>query len=168
MTVASSQFVFVETTRFHEPVRPSVVIVNNTRIISKTTVTGEIKRETRSVGGSAPRRVLINEGPGIEAVRKATGNKVKSVPIQEAALRTPVPAAVSRGAGEVKVREKTPAAPSETDKHPEPAREGLAPSPEERPAAPAGPPARSPQSPGKGGEAKGHGKQAEGHGKDKP
>ncbi len=96
VSVPAPPFFFVEIGRFHEPVRPSTVIVNNTTIINKTTVINNMKSETRSVGGSAPRKVMINEGPGFAAIEKATGQKVRQVPIHEAMRQTPVPRGVER------------------------------------------------------------------------
>jgi len=55
-----SSFVFVEANRFHETLRPSTVIVNNTTIINKTTQITELKRETRSFDGARPQKVVIN------------------------------------------------------------------------------------------------------------
>jgi len=116
VAIAAPAFVFVETTRFHEPVRPSKVIVNNTTIINKTTVINNIKRETRTIEGSGPRKVVVNEGPGLDVVQKATGKKIKAVPIQEAVRQTPAPAEVTRGKNEPKSNAKTSVAPSEQRK----------------------------------------------------
>src|SRR5437879_483056 len=52
VSVAALPYVFVETSRFHEPVRPTTVIVNNTTVLNRTTVINNIKRETRTVGGA--------------------------------------------------------------------------------------------------------------------
>jgi hypothetical protein len=111
--VAGPQFVFVETGRFHDPVRPSSVIVNNTTIINKTTVINNIKHETRTVGGAGPQQVVVNEGPGLDVVQKATGKQVKAVPIQVAAQQTPAPPEVTRGKNEPRSNAKPSVAPSE-------------------------------------------------------
>lgn len=92
---APGAFVFVESHRFHEPVRPATVVINNTTIINKTTQINNIRQETKNIGGGAPQKVMVNEGPGLEAVQKATGKKVKVVPIQEATRQTPVPPSVA-------------------------------------------------------------------------
>lgn len=95
MVVAPSLFVFVDGPRFHERIRPSTVIVNNTTIINKTTQITEIKRETRNIAGR-PQKVVVNEGPGVEVVQKMTGKKLAAAPIQEVDRRTAVPFAVKR------------------------------------------------------------------------
>jgi hypothetical protein len=95
MVVAPSHFVFVETQRFHGRVRPSTVVINNTTVFQKTTVINNISRETRTVAGES-RRVVVNNGPGIEPIRKASGKPVAPVPIQVASARTPAPAAVAK------------------------------------------------------------------------
>src|SRR5439155_4844890 len=63
VAVAGPQFVFVQAGRFHEPVRPATVIVNNTTIINKTAVINNVRRETRTIRGTAPQKVVVNEGP---------------------------------------------------------------------------------------------------------
>src|SRR5204862_6232608 len=88
--LAPPMFAFVEVHRFHEPVRPGSVTVNNTTIINKSTVINNTKHVTRSFDGAAPQRVVMHEGPGVDIVQKATGKKVSSVPIREAVLQTPV------------------------------------------------------------------------------
>jgi len=90
VVIAPSLFVFVEAGHFHERVRPSTVIVNNTTIINKTTQITTINRETRDIGGTK-QKVVINEGPSVAMVEKATSKKISPVPIQEAARQTPVP-----------------------------------------------------------------------------
>jgi hypothetical protein len=87
-------FGFVEVHRFQQRLKPSTVIVNNTTIINKTTEITGIKRETRSLAGAASQRVVINEGPGVDLIEKATREKLSPVPIREAVLRTPVPSRV--------------------------------------------------------------------------
>jgi hypothetical protein len=113
VAVAGPQFVFVETGRFHEPVRPSSVIVNTTTIINKTTVINNIKHETRTVGGAGPQKVVVNEGPGLDVVSKASGKQVKAVPIQVAARQTPAPPEVTRGKNEPRSNAKPSVAPPE-------------------------------------------------------
>jgi hypothetical protein len=113
VVVAPSLFVFVDLHRFHEPVQPRTVIVNNTTIINKTTVVGNMRQETRAVAGATPRKVMINEGPGLEPVQQATGKKVSQVSIAEAAKQTRVPATVARKADESPRKETVPATPAQ-------------------------------------------------------
>ena len=97
VTVGAPHFVFVQSARFHDRHARSTVIVNNTKIINETTVINNIKREDRIVvGGGKPQKVVINEGPGIETVQKATGKTFKPAPIREVAERAPIPAEVRR------------------------------------------------------------------------
>jgi hypothetical protein len=96
VVVALPSFVFVESAHFSDPVRPSTVIINNTTIINKTTLVASPKRETRSFAGAAPQKVVVNEGPGVDTIRKATGKSVEVVSVREAARQTPVPSAAMR------------------------------------------------------------------------
>jgi hypothetical protein len=172
VAVAGPQFVFVETSRFHEPLRPSTVVVNSTTIINQTTVINNIKRETRTVGGAGPQKVVVNEGPGLDVVQKATGKQVKAVPIQEAARQTPAPPEVTRGKHEPRSNAKPSVALPEQPKSPgidnyeQPGRGGIAPPPKEPlpPDRPSGKPSLTPEGRGEG---KSHEKGDKG-GKDKP
>jgi hypothetical protein len=111
VVLAPSLFVFVELHRFHEPVRPHTVIVNNTTIINKTTVVGSLRQETRAIGGATTRKVMINEGPALEAVQQATGRKVSPVSIAEAAKQTRVPPTIAPRSSEAPRKETAPVAP---------------------------------------------------------
>jgi len=90
IVVAPAAFVFVETHRFHEPVRRSRVIVNNTTIINKTTVIGGPVRQDRNVSGRA-QQVVVNTGPDVVEVGRATGKKPTPAPIREVARRAEPP-----------------------------------------------------------------------------
>src|SRR5438034_2313238 len=132
--VAPSLFVFVDGPRFHESIRPNTVIVNNTTIINKTTQITEIKRETRNIGGK-PQRVVVNEGPGAEAVQKMTGKKLAAVPVQDVDRKTSVPSAVRRRTLDSSPNKE--AAPSQEQKNSAPGRRQDQPSktsPAQRPA----------------------------------
>jgi hypothetical protein len=72
-----------------------MVIVNNTAIINKTTQLTELKRETRSIDGAKPQKVVINEGPGRNTIQKATGREFRVTPIREAVRQTPLPVAMT-------------------------------------------------------------------------
>src|SRR5439155_25215903 len=49
-----------------------------------------------NLGGAGPQKVVINEGPGLNAIAKATGKKLQPISIREAARQTPVPAEATR------------------------------------------------------------------------
>ena len=66
--------VLVEDRRFLEPVRPTTVIVNNTTIINQTVNITSINVVNNRV---------INEGPRLANVERATGRKVEAVPAPE-------------------------------------------------------------------------------------
>ncbi len=52
IVVVPRSFVFVEVGRFHDPVRPATLIVNNTTIIRNTTELTSLRRETRNLGAA--------------------------------------------------------------------------------------------------------------------
>jgi hypothetical protein len=116
MVIAPRTFVFVEARRFHEPVRRSTVIINNTTIINKTTVVGGIRHETRNISGGAAQKVVVNEGPRVDEIQKATGKKINAVPIREAVVRNPVPTDAVNKINESRKKEKQP----DVDKQPGP------------------------------------------------
>jgi hypothetical protein len=73
-TFAARAFVFVEHRRMLEPVRPKTVIVNNTKIINNTVNITKVNVVNQTV---------INEGPHTEVIERASGRKVRSVPVHE-------------------------------------------------------------------------------------
>lgn len=97
-------FVFISAGRFAEPVRPSSVILKNTTIISRTSEIGGVRREARNFAGVGSQRVMVNQGPGVEMIQKATGKAISAAPIREAVGRTRGPAELRRGANESKAK----------------------------------------------------------------
>lgn len=94
VAIMEPTFVFIQANRFHERHRPSKLVVNNTTIINRTTVINNVRREQRSFEGAAAQQVVINEGPGLEAIQKASGRKFKPMPIREVARKTAAPASL--------------------------------------------------------------------------
>jgi len=92
-------FVFVGVKNFGGPVRASTLIVKNTIVINKTSLVGGVKRESRNFEG-ASRKVMVNNGPGIDMVRKASGKTFAAAPITQVSRRTPGPAPSRRGGAE--------------------------------------------------------------------
>jgi hypothetical protein len=93
--VVEARFVFVKGAHFAEPIRSTTIIVSSPQIIRETRVINNIKHQEKVIGDRGSRRVVVNEGPGLSVVEKATGRKFERMAIQEAARRTPVPATVS-------------------------------------------------------------------------
>jgi hypothetical protein len=93
--VVEARFVFVKGVHFAEPIRSTTIIVSSPQIIRETRVINNIKHQEKVIGDRGSRRVVVNEGPGLSVVEKATGRKFERMAIQEAARRTPVPATVS-------------------------------------------------------------------------
>src|SRR6185436_15517878 len=94
-----------ETRRFHEPVRRSTVIVNNTTVINKTKVISNVREETKTFDGAAPRKVMVNEGPGLASIQAADRN-VRVVALHDAVRKTPVPPTLERRMMEQKETQK--------------------------------------------------------------
>jgi hypothetical protein len=87
--IEPSFYVFVESRHFNDQIRPGTVIVNNETIINRTTEIRNVRREARQLGGRS-QMVVVNEGPRVDAVEKATGHKFTAVSVQEADRRTAV------------------------------------------------------------------------------
>ncbi len=85
---APDLFVFVGTANFGGPVRPGAVIVKNSVIIKQTTEIGGVKRESRNLGGSGSQKVMVNNGPSVDMVQKASGKNFTAVPIRDAVRRS--------------------------------------------------------------------------------
>jgi hypothetical protein len=105
--LAPAFFTFVDVHHFHERIRPTTVIVNNTTIIGRTRLITDVRRDTRTINGTR-QRVVINEGPGLAPVQRATGRKFSPTPIHEAAQHTPAPSTLRRGTLEPTGRERAP------------------------------------------------------------
>jgi len=116
--LAPPLFVFVDAHRFLQPFRPGGLIVNNTAIINKTTQITELKRETRSFEG-ARQQVLINNGPGVSVIQKATGKELSAVPIREAVLKTSAPEGLKQSRPEPTGRERPANGPTQPTLSPE-------------------------------------------------
>ncbi len=80
-------FVFVGASHFEDPVRPATVIVNTALILPKTRAIQNPRRETRRIG-DRQEKVVVDNGPGVGVVEKATGRKLNAVPIGTAIQRT--------------------------------------------------------------------------------
>jgi len=153
VVIAPGSFVFVESAHFYDPIRPSTLIVRNETIINKTTVVGGTSHENRTIGSSAPQRVVVNQGPGLETIQKSTGKTVTAVPIQVAASRAPVPPELSRTAGASdrnQRKDDSPARPTASpDRDKDPGNVNSSPSPER---------GGHPEKSGRPGKGNGHGK----------
>ncbi len=79
-------FVFVGEARFGGPVKPSVLVVSSSAMIAKTTVVGGMKQESRAFSG-ASQKVMVNHGPSVQALQKASGKTFGVVPIHQAVGR---------------------------------------------------------------------------------
>jgi hypothetical protein len=88
-TIEPSFYVFVENRHFNDQIRPGTVIVNNQSIINSTTEMRSARRENRQFNGKS-QMVVVNEGPRVDAMEKATGHKFTAVSVQEADRRTAV------------------------------------------------------------------------------
>jgi len=87
-----SAFVFVENRHFGGHITSASVIVNNPGIIRETKFVSNMEHATRDFNGLGPRKVIINEGPGLNAMEKATGKQFAAVSVIDADRRTPLPA----------------------------------------------------------------------------
>jgi len=95
--VASPNFVFVETRHFHEPVRPTTVIIHNPQIVQRTAVIGGPVQETRNVSeGGRPQRVVVNRGPDVALVERDSGTRFVAVPVRVQARSADPPASIRR------------------------------------------------------------------------
>jgi hypothetical protein len=99
VAISPSWFVFIDVHRFHSRFRPSSLIYDNRRIISRTRRVGDFRRERHYIGG-AERRVVFNPGPSVQTVQRATGQRFNPVPVQQVIRETPVPSTVRRRSDE--------------------------------------------------------------------
>src|ERR1044071_1715550 len=93
VALAPSFFVFVDVHHFHDPIRPDRLIVNDTRIVTRTRLVNNFRRETRDFSG-VRQTVVVNQGPSATIVQRATGGRLNPVPIMQVARETPIPSTV--------------------------------------------------------------------------
>jgi hypothetical protein len=113
VTMPGSLFTFVKTARFQSPIRPSMVIVNNSALINNSIALNNIRRQHRSVGGAGTQEVVINQGPNLGQIEKASGRTIKAIAIGEAARQARVPVGLSHSPGELKTKSKPAVPPGE-------------------------------------------------------
>lgn len=89
---ADRAFVFVANENFSSRIRPSVVVADNAEIFKQAKYVSNIRQVRRDVDGNGARKVMINEGPGLAAIQKATGKQFKALAITKAVRSTPTPA----------------------------------------------------------------------------
>ncbi len=92
--LAPGLFGFVEIGHFNDHVRPATLVINNATIINKTARVSGSSRETRSIDGRS-QQVVVNNGPKVADIQKATGRQISAVPIKEAALQRRQPRSIS-------------------------------------------------------------------------
>lgn len=83
-------FVFVDNDHFGGHISSRMVTVNNPAIIRQTRFISNTEHATRNFDGG-PRKVIVNEGPGLAVMEKTTGKRFETVPVRDADRRTPVP-----------------------------------------------------------------------------
>jgi hypothetical protein len=92
-------------------VQPGALRFKDKAIYSKTKSIKEATREPRTVEGK-PVKAVINRGPAVADIQKASGHEVKPVPVQEAHGRTHIPDTVTHKTTTARP-EATPGRPAE-------------------------------------------------------
>ncbi len=114
--VAPGLFAFVAVNHFGDSISRSSVVFNDAAIIRQTAPVGGASpsREQREIGGRR-QEVVVNTGPDVATVEKATGRKLTSVSIQDAVRQSPVPKNFQPGSRGGQAPDGVrPASPSET------------------------------------------------------
>ncbi len=132
VVLPAASFVFVEAPHFQDPVRPTTVITHNTRIFERTKPSATPRHESRPLDGGPAQQVIVNTGPGVASIQKATGRKISVTPIREAARLALLPAGLRARSLAPRGADKTPASPAVRGASPEPkvgppVRPGMAP-----------------------------------------
>ncbi len=95
---ADSAFVFVDNDHFGRRLTSASVVVNNPALIRRTTFISNAEHTTRDFDGVGPRKVIMNEGPGLAVMEKNTGRTFTKVSVIEADHRTPLPSSFRHAA----------------------------------------------------------------------
>jgi hypothetical protein len=81
----------VGTAKFGGPVRPGAFIVKDRAIFKATSEIAGNQRESRSFGEGGSQKVLVNHGPSVEMVQKASGRNFTAVSVRNMARRNTGP-----------------------------------------------------------------------------
>ncbi len=100
-------YVFVETSHFNDRVRSTRGSVNNAAFFNGTRQISGRSRETRSIGGRQ-QKIVVNKGPGVDDVQKATGRKFAATPVQELDRKTAAPSTLKHRTAESQAKGKVP------------------------------------------------------------
>jgi len=108
-------FVFVGAGKFGGRVGPGTWLANTRLTIKGTEEIGGVKRESLSLGGASARKVMVNDGPSVEMVQKASGKIVRLTSIHDAVRPTAAAAPASHAAANLHNRKEKPAGPEQPD-----------------------------------------------------
>jgi hypothetical protein len=90
VALSASWFCFVDAHHFHDPILPGALIVNDPRLVERTRVVSGVRHETRNFDGRSE-RVVVNNGPRVDALQKVTGQTFTPTPVREAVRSAPLP-----------------------------------------------------------------------------
>ena len=85
-----SPFVFVDVHHFHDHLGPRSLLFNDPRILGRTRLVRNFKREDRDFGG-VRRTIFANPGPGVDPIQRATGTRFAARPVVDLVRQTRVP-----------------------------------------------------------------------------
>ena len=95
VAVDVSAFAFIPTGHFADPIGLRSIVVGNRDFAARTQVLSGRSRESVDVGGTA-RNVVVNRGPAVADIQRASGRQIAAVPMREAESRTHIPPEVVR------------------------------------------------------------------------
>jgi len=90
VVVGDSPFVFVDVHHFHDHLGSGSLVFNDPRILERTRVVRNFKREDRDFGG-VRRTIFANPGPGVNAIQRATGTRFTQRPVADLVKQTRIP-----------------------------------------------------------------------------
>jgi hypothetical protein len=106
--LAPSLFCFVDIHHFSGSHHPRDFIVNDRTVIERTRVIStNVRRENRTFEGRSE-RVVINSGPSMEVVQKATGTRFSPRPVREIVRQEPLPQKIRQEKAEPWRRDASP------------------------------------------------------------
>jgi hypothetical protein len=88
---ADSAFVFVDNHHVGSRLTSASVVVNNPALIRRTTFVANTEHTARDFDGVGPRKVIMNEGPGLVVMEKNTGRTFTKVSVIELITAHPCP-----------------------------------------------------------------------------
>ena len=121
--ISDSFFVFVDAPHFHDHLGPRSLILNDPRILQRTRLVSNFRREDHDFGG-VRRTVFANPGPGIDSIQRVTRTRFTPRPVADLVRQTRIPTEARRNLARSNAQKPPINQESRVNQEPSPSRTG--------------------------------------------